>query len=266
MHDYRSRTASASASIPRSDANFDAMPPASVASTQSLARKRRRSKGPDWTEFYKNGLPKEVIVIDDDTPAPSADATSTRTCTNGTIAGSDAGSQHISKKRRKEDGYVNGGRVVNGSHIVTPNSGTSSTDRTTSAQHTTAPTTTSVASLSSNGHFDHEVSSQSGQKRKRTTRQQLAQEAKRREVEVLGDAYVSYRPPQKPIKKSAEVAVRVVTDVRLIVTPPSGSPSNAFLSVIRMLRSTMTMATISWFLTRSSLRNVRTFPRYFHHA
>jgi dual-specificity kinase len=188
------------------------MPPASVASTQSLARKRRRSKGPDWTEFYKNGLPKEVIVIDDDTPAPSADANSTRTYTNGTVAGSDAGSQHVSKKRRKEDGYVNGGRVVNGSHIVTPNSGTSSTDRTTSAQHTTAPTTTSVASLSSNGHFDHEVSSQSGQKRKRTTRQQLAQEAKRREVEVLGDAYVSYRPPQKPIKKSAEVAVRVVTD------------------------------------------------------
>lgn len=212
MHDYRSRTASASASTPRSDANLDAMPPASVASTQSLARKRRRSKGPDWTEFYKNGLPKEVIVIDDDTPAPSADANSTRTYTNGTVAGSDAGSQHVSKKRRKEDGYVNGGRVVNGSHIVTPNSGTSSTDRTTSAQHTTAPTTTSVASLSSNGHFDHEVSSQSGQKRKRTTRQQLAQEAKRREVEVLGDAYVSYRPPQKPIKKSAEVAVRVVTD------------------------------------------------------
>lgn len=218
-HDYRSRTASASASTPRSDANFDVMPPASVASSQSLARKRRRSKGPDWTEFYKNGLPKEVIVIDDDTPAPGADAKdasanhSSRTYTNGTINGSDAGSQHVSKKRRKEDGYVNGGRVVNGAHIVTPNSGTSSTDRTTSAQHTTAPTTTSVASLSSNGHFDHEVSSQSGQKRKRTTRQQLAQEAKRREVEVLGDAYVSYRPPQKPIKKSAEVAVRVVTDV-----------------------------------------------------
>lgn len=194
------------------------MPPASVASAQSLARKRRRSKGPDWTEFYKNGLPKEVIVIDDDTPAPGADAKeasanySTRTYTNGTVNGSDAGSQHVSKKRRKEDVYVNGGRVVNGSHIVTPNSGSSSTDRTTSGQNTTAPTTTSLASLSSNGHFDHEVSSQSGQKRKRTTRQQLAQEAKRREVEVLGDAYVSYRPPQKPIKKSAEVAVRVVTD------------------------------------------------------
>ncbi|KAK7940816.1 uncharacterized protein PG986_013203 [Apiospora aurea] len=214
-HEYLG-TDSESASTPRSDANLDTM--SIPSSSQNVARKRRRSKGPDWTEFYKNGVPKEVIIIDD-TPEPDGDGKdissnySTTTYTNGTGIGSDAGvsTRHVAKKRRKEDGYANGGRVVNGSHIATPNSATSSTDRTTSAQNTTAPT--SLASLSSNGHYDYEASSATGQKRKRT-RQQHAQEAKRRDIEALGDAYISYKPPQKPIKKSAEVAVRVVTDVR----------------------------------------------------
>ena len=195
-------------------------------SSQHAARKRRRSKGPDWTEFYKNGVPKEVIVIDD-TPEPDGDVKdaasnySTTTYT-GTGVGSDAGiiPRHVAKKRRKDDGYVNGGRVVNGSHIATPNSATSSTDRTTSAQNTTAPT--SLASLSSNGQYDYEQAAAPGLKRKRT-RQQHAQEAKRRDIEALGDAYISYRPPQKPIKKSAEVAVRVVTDVRPTATSRFGS-------------------------------------------
>ncbi|KAK8019890.1 kinase-like domain-containing protein [Apiospora arundinis] len=211
-HEYHG-TDSESASTPRSDANLDTM--SIPSSSQNAARKRRRSKGPDWTAFYKNGVPKEVIVIDD-TPEPDGDAKdaasnySTTTYT-GTGVGSDAGiiPRHVAKKRRKDEGYVNGGRVVNGSHIATPNSATSSTDRTTSAQNTTAPT--SLASLSSNGQYDYEQASGTGQKRKRT-RQQHAQEAKRRDIEALGDAYISYRPPQKPIKKSAEVAVRVVTD------------------------------------------------------
>ncbi|KAK8138156.1 Dual specificity protein kinase lkh1 [Apiospora sp. TS-2023a] len=216
-HEYHG-TDSESASTPRSDANLDNM--SIPSSSQNIARKRRRSKGPDWTEFYKNGVPKEVIVIDD-TPEPDGDIkdnissnySTTTYNTNGTIIGSDTGvsTRHVAKKRKKEDGYVNGGRVVNGSHIATPNSATSSTDRTTSAQNTTAPT--SLASLSSNGQYDYEQASATGQKRKRT-RQQHAQEAKRRDIEALGDAYISYRPPQKPIKKSAEVAVRVVTDVR----------------------------------------------------
>lgn len=216
-HEYHG-TDSESASTPRSDANLDNM--SIPSSSQNVARKRRRSKGPDWTEFYKNGVPKEVIVIDD-TPDPEGDIkdnissnySTTTYNTNGTIIGSDTGvsTRHVAKKRRKEDGYVNGARIVNGSHIATPNSATSSTDRTTSAQNTTAPT--SLASLSSNGQYDYEQASATGQKRKRT-RQQHAQEAKRRDIEALGDAYISYRPPQKPIKKSAEVAVRVVTDVR----------------------------------------------------
>ncbi|KAI8627424.1 kinase-like domain-containing protein [Xylariaceae sp. FL1651] len=208
-------------STPRSEAHHANMPPSTVSSTQtytdSQPRKRRRSKEPDWKTFYKNGLPKEIIIIDD-TPEPErkvSTAASSRTYTNGTANGStnDQGARHVAKKRRKEDGLCSeslyDGRL-NGSYHQASNSGSASTDRTTSAYNTTAPT-----SLSSNGQYDYEAQ-QTGQKRKRT-RQQIAQDAKRREVEVLGDGFHEYQPPQKPIKKSGEVTVRPVTDVGTIL-------------------------------------------------
>lgn len=191
-------------------------------------RKRRRSKGPDWDNFYKNGLPREVIVIDDDSEpevllqstAPGSSRTiinghATRangnghTHTNGAPANSR--SQHTAKRRRR-DGEPSAhydpvhNRVV-GSHTNTPTS-TISSDRTTSAIATTAPT--SLGSSSSNGHYED---ANAGQKRKRTTRQQAGQ-AKRREAALYGDAaYTNYQPPAKPIKKAPEVSVRVVHDV-----------------------------------------------------
>ncbi|KAI1104692.1 kinase-like domain-containing protein [Jackrogersella minutella] len=203
-------------STPRLDTNKPSMPP-SVASTttqtytDSQPRKRRRSKEPDWKTFYKNGLPKEIIVIDD-TPEPdqnhSVVTASSRTQVND---GASESTRHAPKRRRKDDGGLRNDATngrSNGSYQVTSNSGSTSTDRTTSAHNTTAAT--SLGSLSSNGQYDYE-SRQVGQKRKRT-RQQIAQEAKRREVEVLGDAFVSYRPPQKPVKKAGDVTVRVVND------------------------------------------------------
>ncbi|KAH6654277.1 kinase-like domain-containing protein [Truncatella angustata] len=217
-------TRTVSASTPRSDANHYTNMPASTASTSQSnhnagpARKRRRSKEPDWDTFYKNGLPKEIIVIDD-TPEPESDAkepasnhSAGRTYTNGTANGSEP-SRHITKKRRKEsDVYVqsHGGTSINGSHIATPTSASTSTDRTTSQSHTVTTAPTSLGSLSSNGHYDYEVPA-TGQKRKRT-RQQIAQEAKRREVEIYNENYTSYRPPSKPIKKCGDVPVRVVSD------------------------------------------------------
>ncbi|KAI2785256.1 kinase-like domain-containing protein [Daldinia loculata] len=206
-------------STPRLDSNHANMPP-SVASAASAAqsfpdsqpRKRRRSKEPDWKSFYKNGLPKEVIVIHD-TPEPEEQkysvATVSRTYANG--VGNDATPRHTAKRRRKDDVIQNDDLYepsVNGSYQQTSTSGSTSTDRTTSAHNTTAAT--SLGSLSSNSQYDYE-SHNTGQKRKRT-RQQIAQEAKRREVEVLGDAFVTYRPPQKPVKKAGDVTVRVVND------------------------------------------------------
>jgi len=191
------------------------------ADESNSARKRRRSREPDWSKFYSNGLPKEIIVIDD-SPEPSNCAASVATTaskayTNGNTNGSVRSHQvsdpsHVAKRRRKDDplayenvpGYISGGRADPYGHPS--HSGSASTDRTTSAHITTAAT--SLGSLSSNGHYDNEALT--GQKRKRT-RQQIAQEAKRREVETNRDVQ-SYQPPKKPVKKAGEVHVRAVQD------------------------------------------------------
>ncbi|KAL7626653.1 serine threonine protein kinase CMGC group [Parahypoxylon ruwenzoriense] len=210
-------------STPRVDANLANMPPSAASTSQSYTdaqpRKRRRSKEPDWNNFYKNGLPKEIIVIDD-TPEPEQNysATTSRTYVNTatnvstTTTTTTTTTRPAAKRRRKDDvppANDSCDGSVNGSYQHSSNSGSTSTDRTTSAHNTTAAT--SLGSLSSNGQYDHETHPIS-QKRKRTTRQQIAQEAKRREVEVLSDTFISYRPPQKPVKKAGEVTVRVVND------------------------------------------------------
>ncbi|KAI1347680.1 kinase-like domain-containing protein [Xylaria sp. FL0043] len=194
-------------STPHSEAHQASMP-----YSETQPRKRRRSKEPDWKQFYKNGLPKEIIVIDD-TPEPEAQtstSTASRTFTNDTVNGSATkpATRPAAKRRKKDEGLYNESLYdarLNGSYNQPSISGSASTDRTTSGYNTTAPT-----SLSSNGQYDYEAP-QTGQKRKRT-RQQIAQDAKRREIEVLGEGFLEYQPPQKPIKKCGEVAVRVVSD------------------------------------------------------
>ncbi|KAF3926864.1 hypothetical protein ABW20_dc0103841 [Dactylellina cionopaga] len=61
-------------------------PSASVASsaapTPSVTGKRRRRETPDWKEFYKNGIPKEIIVIDDTPPPEPTPKRTNRTVAN----------------------------------------------------------------------------------------------------------------------------------------------------------------------------------------
>lgn len=214
---------------------------AAVAHSRALpepqqTRKRRRSRGPDWEDFYKNGLPKEVIVIDDtpepETPTSVAISSSTQLTNgrhaNGSVNGaSNDLSRHVAKKRRRNDETAHYDPVYHnnivGSHTSTPrripaspSKSTVSSDRTNSAIHTTAAT--SLGSLSSsNGQYDHDA--QPGQKRKRT-RQQIAIEARRRETGALTETYTSYRPPPYPPKKAADVPVKVIADVRNLFPIP----------------------------------------------
>ncbi|KAK2020992.1 kinase-like protein [Colletotrichum zoysiae] len=204
------------------DANYaiTTMPSNSHSQSSQSGRKRRRSKEPDWNKFYKNGLPKEIIVIDD-TPEPEqgkAVGNGVRVVSNGNgISANGASSRPVPKKRKRDDEppqpydpvYHNNkyaaSHTTTPHHNGTPSGSTISTDRTTnSVIHTTAAT-----SLSSNGQEYYDA--QPGQKRKRT-RQQIAQEAKKREVEGLSDPFVSYKPPPYPPKKASDVHVRVVQD------------------------------------------------------
>jgi dual-specificity kinase len=201
------------------------MPVASKSSTaaqRSSAERKRRS--PNWGEFYRNGIPKEIIVIDDDSPVPSEVPTEPvaspqppsrkHGITNGTTNGT---ARHNAKRRRKgpsaltydpvypeQNGYSVGETPQYGD---SPSATTISSGRTTSALNTTAAT--SLGSHYSNGATNGEEVT--GQKRKRT-RQAVADEAKRHQAEREGQAWNVYHPPPKPPIKAKEVYVHVEAD------------------------------------------------------
>ncbi|KAH8699169.1 kinase-like domain-containing protein [Talaromyces proteolyticus] len=185
---------------------------ASMSATASTRRKK-----PNWQEFYKNGLPKEVIVIDD-TPPPDQNTASRSMMPTATTT-TTANGQPAGKKRRTgvETAYdlsyhdrpsysMNPQRYGENSSV-----GSLSTDRTTSL-HTTAPTSLGSAGSvgTTNGVYYEDANI--GQKRKRNTRTSTRQEAKRRELEGVGDAFLSYIPPPQPPVKAKEVPVPVIRD------------------------------------------------------
>ncbi|TVY38660.1 Dual specificity protein kinase [Lachnellula subtilissima] len=215
----RHNAAPSSLSSTRPESKTAAMPASSsVSSNTQNSKKRQRSREPaDWHTFYKNGLPKEVIVIDDSpTPDPSASVLSNAPQARAVAEDS---SRHPAKKRKRDDVgsaydpiYQNGASHSNNpspDYKDSASGSTISTDRTTSAIHTTAAT--SLGSHSSNGYEAAEALP--GQKRKRTaTRLQIANEAKRKELEANGDAYTNYKPPPRPPIKAPDVVVKVVAD------------------------------------------------------
>jgi dual-specificity kinase len=189
--------------------------PATNQSDPASSRKRRRSREPDWNSFYRNGLPKEVIVIDD-TPEPEANIGRKVTNANPPVVANDSAARQPARKRRRDDEPAAGhhagyhvqyvGSQTNTPHQnTTPIGSTLSSDRTNSALHTTAPT-----SLSADTQHD----SQLPLKRKRT-RQQVASEAKRQDVDGLGEPFPTYKPLPYPPKKAGDVHVRVVHDVSI---------------------------------------------------
>ena len=185
----------------------------SMATSASASSRPPTNRKPDWNEFYKNGVPKEVILIDDDSPGPQAQMR------GGARRYDDqSGQQNASKKRKIDQGYEGEyhdsptfshypAKFGNSSSV----SANSATDRTASLQ-TTAPT--SLESYGSAGASNSYEDVRVGQKRKRVpvikeTRAQI----KKRQQEAASDAYADYIPPPKPLRKSGDVHVPVVRDV-----------------------------------------------------
>ncbi|KAI4160047.1 MAG: hypothetical protein LQ342_006083 [Letrouitia transgressa] len=175
----------------------------------------KRSRRPNWAEFYKNGIPDQVIYIDV-TPEPAK--VEQHQAKQTMKASSNGGSNLEPATKKRRTGPANNYNARNFSYsdqrrtqIDDSGSGTISTDRTTS-QHTTAPT--SLGSHGSHGSQGVYLDDQQvGQKRKRVTRQQAANEKKRREIETAGDAYSEYVPPPKPPIKAKDVHVPPVRDL-----------------------------------------------------
>jgi dual-specificity kinase len=182
---------------------------------------RQQKRKPDWAEFYKNGLPNEIIVIDDDEPQTSPRTQPRPTQPNRAIT-TNGGTRHTDKKRKTTastayDPVYNQQTSYSTTQTPyydnSPSNNTISTDRTTSAINTTAAT--SLGSQASNGAYIPPLENGTvGQKRKRTRRaaQDEANEAKRREVDLHGDPFSLYVPPPNPPIKAKEVFVQVVAD------------------------------------------------------
>lgn len=234
----------------------------SYTSGNSRQESRQRQRTPDWREFYKNGLPKEVIVIDDDDdePPPSRAAPS-RHAHNGSASErqdqnlahypSNGSVRHADKKRKTAAGSkaydpVYHGQASNNAHGQTPQYVDDSPTTSVSTQRTaSALTTTAGTSLGSNGSrkynaraAPHDGVEIVGQKRKRT-RKAAADEAKQREIETQGDAYSSYCPPPKPPIKAKEVFVHVAHDVRIVWSSSSrGSHCVILIALTELLLQT----------------------------
>ncbi|KAL1901264.1 serine threonine protein kinase CMGC group [Ceratocystis pirilliformis] len=179
------------------------------------ARKRRRSREPDWTDFYKNGLPKEIIVIDDDSPENGPIDPVTLNTSN-TVSmplphhPQTQNDQQATKRRKRDDEeavydalYHN--TKYSASHTTTPRLNATPMSH---SDRASALLNSSATSLSAH---DLEIA-QSGQKRKRATRQQIAHEARLKEAEIHLDSLVPYVPPPYPPRKAPDVHIRVVHD------------------------------------------------------
>jgi len=189
-------------------------------STRSVQPSQKRRRSPDWEDFYKNGLPKEIILIDDDTPdresAPrqSKRKENQRGVQNSSVRPRGAGAPAPKKRRTAQTAHdhirdQHYGSYSNARTYSHGDSGsnTISTDRTTSLQ-TTAPTSLgSHTSHGSSGAYAEDAAV--SQKRKRVTRKQIADEKKQKEVNVV-DPYI---PPPKPPIKAKDVHVPTIRDV-----------------------------------------------------
>lgn len=206
-----SRAAPTAAQMPQQPQQYDTL------RTASSEHHRRSKRDVDWVEYFGGKPPAEIITIhDDDSPAPPATTPKVvpPPATNGTYA---PPAQHVDKRRRVNRGA---GEVPAYGDSRTPYSCSNGTS-TESLQTTTAPT-----SLGSSTSSRLEPT-QTGQKRKRTTRTS-EQERKKQEVERLGPRgylaeYGEYIPPPKQHKKQREVAVPVLHDVRYIISSPISS-------------------------------------------
>ncbi|KAL9111695.1 MAG: hypothetical protein Q9227_003969 [Pyrenula ochraceoflavens] len=202
---------------------------------------RGQKRQPDWEEFYKNGVPREVIIIHDDTPPAE---TPSKTGRAKIRAGA---TQPTNAKKRKIDQsydttyHDRPSYSVNPPHYGDSSNPSISTDRTTSL-HTTAPTSMGSygSSNASNSYEDLTV----GQKRKRMPQKETRLQTKRKQQET-NDAFADYVPPPRPPIKANEVHVPVVNDYQFkhqkiddedghyIVTPETDLTER--YSIIRLL-------------------------------
>ncbi|TGZ79225.1 kinase-like protein [Ascodesmis nigricans] len=192
----------------------------SAVSNGSTTTRRRKRAPPDWDKFYQNGIPKEVIEIEDTPPPQHAPSLTTNRphaavvrhadgdYRNGAAA-VDSDVYHAGKRRKLKETYEPHEYQASYSSTQTPHlNGHYSSPATVSAQSSNSSIigTTSVSALGVRAA--PAVAATNGVKRKRVTRLSQAQA-----LAATNDAFASYHPPPQPPIKAKEVYVKPVRDV-----------------------------------------------------
>jgi dual-specificity kinase len=206
----------------RQPSNISMAPSLQTSSVAESASKRQ----PDWNEFYKNGVPKEIIVIDDDSPEPQYPTTTSNPSNGQPRADASNYTSNAGRKRKVDQGYdieysdsptfsTHPAKFGGSSSSASYQSG----DRTTSLQTVTAPT--SLESYAGNNASSSYEDVRAGQKRKRVQPQKETRaQTKRKQQESTSDAFADYVPPPKPLRKAGDVHVPVIRDVCSADKPP----------------------------------------------
>ncbi|KAK5210227.1 serine threonine protein kinase CMGC group [Exophiala xenobiotica] len=194
----------------RQPSNVSSMAPSQAASALTDNQQRKQ---PDWNDFYKNGVPKEIIVIDDDSPEPerAGNAPSRQQQPDASAYASNG------RKRKVDQGYeieytdsptysTHPAKFGGSSSSASYHSG----DRTTSLQTVTAPT--SLESYGSNPASTSYEDVRTGQKRKRAQPQKETRAQAKRKQQETTDPFADYIPPPKPLRKAPDVHVPVIRD------------------------------------------------------
>ncbi|EPS43268.1 hypothetical protein H072_2737 [Dactylellina haptotyla CBS 200.50] len=212
----------------------------STAPTPSATGKRRRRTTPDWKEFYKNGIPKEIIVIDDTpppeptpkrasrtnqtatrVPRPTSQHSALNTRVHNPVSQASTATTSQPSKRRKiaATGPTSTAAAAVNSRYDTNHHdvyGSTPYSVTQTPAYASQGSSANTASASSRGYNGTETAATSlastigdsasvaGTKRKRVTRGSMAKKQT--------DAFAHYQPPPHPPIKAKEVNVRRVED------------------------------------------------------
>lgn len=202
-------------------AQYSMRQPPLESEARSSLETSKRQRSANWNDFYKNGLPKEVIVIEDDSPEPQpqpqepsrvmgAQASRPQLDSNGST-------HHLDKRRRvdtppKAVVYRQPVNEDKQQHHASTSSGTVSSGRRTSGLYSTAPTSLGSTAPNSSVHLPVREDAQAGQKRKRPVRT-AEEDAEQFELIAQHRPWSNYFPPPNPPVKAHDVYVAQIKDV-----------------------------------------------------
>ncbi|PUU75648.1 kinase-like domain-containing protein [Tuber borchii] len=215
---YHSPAPVTTTSTPTNSSFSSSTIPALASSRTQPSAKRNRNQSPNWEDFYKNGLPKEVIVIDDSPPPESGHSSANanskhsqpsnssralainghRYPSTNNIAGGTHGPRHADKKRKTPHANFGSPTTVSATSSTVGLNGNSTTGTSLGSEVGAGPCYSGASLVSVNG-----------QKRRRVTR---ASQAAAAAANGGLDPYSNYHPPPRPPIKGKDMYVQPIPD------------------------------------------------------